>query len=276
MRKTLEERIEMREWITENLPLYKKNFPKHAYERMAPEFNRRFGTELNGTQLYSFYSKQMERVNNPSKAYKHSPLSRVYDPAGIKAFYDWLIAQEMASHESWEAKWLELTGKKLSYTSITQRLFQYGYRWKTKGECKSWKGRERHEIGDIIERNNTGDSRVKNKGRVHWIKVKNFNDLTEEEKERHIRFKRQLECSPCWKRYDRYVLERNGIFLKKGEYIVHLNGDTLDDSLENLYVTDNYWEYCQLKNKGLCESPSLVEACLETKRALRKTKEIQE
>lgn len=271
MRKTLEQRIEMGEWIKENLPLYKKDFPRRAYDMLAPKFNETFGTNLSATQIYRFYSKQMERVNNPSKAYKHSPLSRVYNPVDIKAFYDWLIAQEMAPHRQWEGKWLELTGKKLSYKSITQRLFQYGYHWKTEGECKSWKGRERHEIGDIIERNNSGDS--KTKGRVHWIKVKNFSDLTESERERHIRYKRQLECSPCWKRYDRYVLEKNGIFLKEGEYVVHLNGDTLDDSIENLYVTDNYWEYCQLKNKGLCEVPTLVEACLETKRALRKTKE---
>lgn len=57
----------------------------------------------------------------------------------------------------------------------------------------------------------------------------------------------------------------------KPKYVAKiLNGDTLDDSIENLYITDNYHEYNALKVKGLCEIPSIVEASLETKKSIRK------
>ena len=192
-----------------------------------------------------------------------------YKPEEGKAFYDWMLRQTMATREEWEAKWLEITGVDASYEAITQRLYKWGYRWRRIGKTHFYSGGwSRFPVGAIVKRKNSHD---KTKASVNWIKVKRFEDLTPEERAAHVAANRKAiyGASPCWMRHDEYVLRQNGIELGKGEHVVHLNGDTLDDSPENLFVTDRYQEYCGLKIKGLCAAPEVVEAYLETKKAER-------
>lgn len=257
--------IKQGEWLVDNLPLFKNKYPKKAYQFITPEFNKEFNVNFTERQVYARYQHYRERILHEEKAYKFSPLSRSYSKEELDAFYNWLINQQMIEKEDWEKKWFEITGKKLSYQSITQRMFQYGYKWGKTGKLITRsKSRNKHKVGDIIQRRNS-------KGYyVNWIKIKDFSDLNDEERKNHIKHKKDLEKSPCWKRNDRYVLEKKGFEIKSDEYVVHLNGDTLDDSIENLYITDNYHEYNALKVKGLCEIPSIVEASLETKKSIRK------
>lgn len=262
--------IEQGKWLVENLPLFKEKYPRRAYEYITPVFNEHFGVNFTKRQVYARNNHYQERLNHPEKAYKYSSLSNAYTREELDTFYNWMNSNSYLAHKEWEEKWLEITGKKLSYASITQRLFQYGYRWGKSGTCHTRSAGKsfRHKVGDIIKRRNS-KGKDGNHSYVNWIKVKSFEDLSKEEKNIHIKHKRNLESDPCWMRHDKYVLLCSGKEISEKDYVVHLNGNTLDDSLDNLYVTDNYWEYNNLKIKGLCEIPSLVEASLELRKIER-------
>lgn len=256
--------IDQGEWLNANFPAYREKYPRHAYEMITPVFNKTFGTNYTPTQVYN-----RKRSYKGKSNYKYSKYNNYYKKEDLDSFYNFIIKQEMISKETWENKWFEITGKKLSYNSITQRLFQYGYRWKQKSKTITRStARHKRNVGDIIVRN-LGNSKVK------WIKIKDFTELNETERAIHIKYINCLECDPCWQRHDKYVMLQNGYKLKDNDHIVHLNGDTLDDSIGNLYITDNYWEYNALKVKGLCELPTLVKAQLETNNLFRKVKELE-
>ena len=270
MKTNYEEVIKQGEWLLKNIPLAKKEHSRKAYDYITPIFNKEFKLNFTKKQVKARLQHYKERLSSPQKAYKFSPLARTYTEEELDRFYNWLIKQEMSTKKQWEDKWFEITRKKLSYKSIVQRLYQYGYRWSGKGKLRTWgESRSKHKIGDIVQRKNNKDKDIK----VNWIKVKTFDQLTNEEKQQHLKYKKCLEQSPCWQRHDRYVLEKKGIEVGN-KYIVHLNGNTLDDSFENLYLTDNYHEYNALKIKGMCDHPLVVKASLETKQLMRKVKEM--
>lgn len=270
MKTNYEQVIKQGEWLLKNLPSAKKQYSRKAYDYITPIFNKEFKLNFTKKQVKARLQHYKERLMHPEKAYKFSPLSRTYTKEELDKFYNWLIKQEMSTKKQWEDKWFEITRKKLSYRSITQRLFQYGYRWSGEGKLRTWgESRSKHKVGDLVQRKNNKDKDVK----VNWIKIKTFDQLTDEEKQQHLKYKKFLEKSPCWQRHDRYVLEQKGIEVEN-KYIVHLNGNTLDDSFDNLYLTDNYHEYNALKIKGMCDHPLVVKASLETKQLMRKVEEL--
>lgn len=267
-----EDVIKQGEWLCKIVPLAKKEHYRCAWDFITPLFNKEFSLSWTKTQVIRRYRHYVEKISHPEKAYKFSPLSRTYTKEELNSFYEWLMKQDSALTTEWEQKWFEITHKKLSYRSIVQRMFQNGYHWGKSGVAKTHTfGKRKHNVGDIIVRTNTSN---KNLFKVKWIKIKNYEDLTAEERAIHNKYKKCLECDPCWQRHDRYVLEKNGIIVGKN-HIVHLNGNTLDDNIENLYVTDNYHEYNALKVKGLCSHPKLIEASLETRKTIRKVQELE-
>ena len=227
-------------WIIEN-------YNKYSRTKLCEEYNKTFNKNLNYRSLENYCGKLirlglLERKNKPVDRWKFTD-----------EMINWILENKSKYLcDDFVKAFNEKFNCNTSYCGIKKNLLSRGIR-------TSWIGirskidttnMQKFKVGDIFEYHNN-----------NWIKV---NDLPNN--------KLDTKGQKNYKRYANYVYEKHyNIVIPKDKFILHLDGNTLNDDINNLMlVSKSTFQSINRRKTYLKEIKGLIEA-----NALAKEIEIQ-